>query len=374
MKFTQTLAKLDCSLGHACQFCPDEETCSFDKPYHNKVLIEARLADIGQIIVVLANKGGVGKSTVAANLAAGLGQKGFRVGMADADIHGPNQSRFFGFTGARTRTSYSGLQPMTYQPQGMAHGVKVGSLAFMLEDDTVPVVWRDAYKHDFIHHLIGSFDWGMLDFLIVDMPPGTGNELITLCDMLEGSNLSAVLVSTPQAVAQMDSLKAARFCKERGLPVIGAVENMAGVICPHCAESFHLFPQAGLEAALADMGIKRIAAIPLAAELALGSDRGMPLVCADPDNPVARAFGPVIDAALERARADFGDAAAIGLGEALKDQLEQTDLAGAIEDLPAADRQRIESQLGRLLEEETTRLHDNALRGSAVLNGTNDVP
>ncbi|WP_368484660.1 P-loop NTPase, partial [Salipiger sp. HF18] len=194
------MPKTDCGLGHACQFCPKESSCTLDKPYHNKVLIERRLQEIDQIIVVLANKGGVGKSTVSANLAAGLARNGFRVGVADADIHGPNQSRFFGFSGAKIRTTKAGLQTHGFVADGNAHPVEVGSLAFMLEDDTTPIVWRDAYKHDFIHHLIGSFDWGSLDFLVVDMPPGTGNELITLCDMLEGSNVSAVLVTSPQAV------------------------------------------------------------------------------------------------------------------------------------------------------------------------------
>lgn len=272
----------DCGLGHACQFCPREAECKLDKPHHNKVLIENRLTEIDQIIVVLANKGGVGKSTVSANLAAGLARRGFRVGVADADIHGPNQSRFFGLSGGRTRTTSSGLTPLGFDADGVKHPVRVGSLAFMLEDDTTPVVWRDAYKHDFIHHLIGSFDWGSLDFLVIDMPPGTGNELITLCDMLEGSNASAVLVTSPQAVAQMDSLKAGRFCKERGLPVIGAAVNMAGVLCPNCDQEFHLFPDAGVAEALDRLDIAEIARIPLAPELAMGSDKGEPVVTAMP--------------------------------------------------------------------------------------------
>ena len=356
---------LDCGLGHACQFCPEEMHCTLDKPLHNKRLIETRLEEIGHIIVVLANKGGVGKSTVSANLSAGLARLGFRVGVADADIHGPNQSRFFGFAGGRTRTTYDGLKTLAFEAEGIVHPVKVGSLAFMLEDDSTPVVWRDAYKHDFIHHLVGSFDWGSLDYLVVDMPPGTGNELITLCDMLEGSDVSAVLVTTPQAIAQMDSLKAGRFCKERGLPVIGAVENMAGIVCPHCHEKFHMFPDAGLGKELERLGINHLAAIPLAPELALGSDTGEPVVAAHPDSTVARAFEPVIEAVAAAGRAGFGAAVAHTLGEVFQKNLEDEALISALENLPEGQQNELNEEIAALLGQETGRLCEMTRRNGA---------
>lgn len=349
-----SVPKEDCGLGHACEFCPKEENCTLDKPYHNKVLIETRLEEIDQIIVVLANKGGVGKSTISANLAAGLARDGFRVGVADADIHGPNQSRFFGFAGAKIRTSAGGLDTHDFEADGIEHPIKVGSLAFMVEDDTTPIVWRDAYKHDFIHHLIGSFDWGSLDFMVVDMPPGTGNELITLCDMLEGSNVSAVLVTSPQAVAQMDSLKAGRFCNERGLPVVGAVVNMAGVECPNCHEEFHLFPEAGLDDALKALDIKRLAQIPLAPELALGSDRGEPVVSAAPDTTVARAFAPAIQAVAQLGREDFGQAVAAAMSDVFAENLNSDGLQEALKDLPDGDG--LSRETAELLDLEWARL------------------
>ncbi|MEL6206028.1 MAG: P-loop NTPase [Pseudomonadota bacterium] len=362
MQLGDKLAKLDCTLGHACQFCPEEPTCSLDKPHHNRRLIEARLEEIDQIIVVLANKGGVGKSTVSANLAAGLAQGGFRVGMADADIHGPNQSRFFGFAGRHTRTTHLGLKTHDFTAEGLAHPVKVGSLAFLLAEDTIPVVWRDAWKHDFIHHLIGSFDWGPLDFLIVDMPPGTGNELITLCDMLEGSNVSSVLVTTPQAVAQMDSLKAGRFCRERGLPIIGAVENMAGVVCPHCQGSFQVFPDAGLKDALATLEISRIAQVPLAPELAACSDAGAPVVVAAPESTAARAFAPLVDAVAALGRTEFGGAVARTLEDVFAQNIADREMQAALADLPDAARTALEGEIGALLGGETERLQEAAQR------------
>jgi ATP-binding protein involved in chromosome partitioning len=349
-------AAIDCGLGHACQFCPQEADCPLDRQHHNKVLIEGRLERIDQIVMVLANKGGVGKSTVSANLAAGLAARGFRVGMADADVHGPNQSRFFGFAGAHTRVGHGGLAPHAFAAEGLDHPLRVGSLAFLLADDSTPVVWRDAWKHDFIHHLIGSFDWGPLDFLIVDMPPGTGNELITICDLLEGANLSAVLVSTPQAVAQMDSLKAARFCRERGVPVIGAVENMAGVVCPHCDGAFHVFPEAGLAAALAAQDVSVLASVPLAPEIALGSDSGAPVVLDRPDSVAARAFAPLTEAVAARGRSAMAGAAARGIGDAFSRNLEDDALAAAVDALPEAARGAVDAEIRALLDGEAQRV------------------
>ncbi len=362
MQFGEKLAKLDCALGHACQFCPQEATCGLDKPHHNRRLIEARLEEIDQIVLVLANKGGVGKSTVAANLAAGLATRGFRVGMADADIHGPNQSRFFGFAGQHTRTTHLGLRTLDFTAPSIAHPLRVGSLAFLLSEDTVPIVWRDAWKHDFIHHLIGSYNWGPLDFLIVDMPPGTGNELITLCDMLEGANVSSVLVTTPQAVAQMDSLKAARFCRERGLPVIGAVENMAGVVCPHCAGEFHVFPDAGLGEALAGMDIARVAQIPLAPILAAASDAGAPVVTASPDCAAAQAFEPLVEAVAALGRAEFDGAVARTLEDVFAQNLADGQMQASLAALPEEVRSRLETEIGGLLGSEATRLQEAAQR------------
>lgn len=339
----------DCGRGHACQFCPEEEQCTLDKGKHEKRLIESRLAQIGQIIMVMANKGGVGKSTVSANLAAGLAAEGYRVGVADADIHGPNQSRFFGFVGERIRLSTQGLPPKAFAYAGLKHPVRVGSLAFMMERDDTPIVWRDAYKHDFMHHLIGSFDWGPLDFLVIDMPPGTGNELITLADMLEGHDVAALLATTPQEVALMDSIKAVRFCQERSLPLIGVVENMAGVTCPNCAEHFHVFPRAHLAEALAAADVQSIAQIPLSLKLSTASDCGVPLILAEKDSPEAQAFAPMVKACLAHTQAVFAEAAAQSLHDMRQTQLPETDIEQALSQVPAEQQEALRQQLQDLL-------------------------
>ncbi|WP_422368167.1 P-loop NTPase [Pelagibius sp.] len=363
MALADKLAAIDCGLGYACQFCPQEDVCALDKPHHNRVLIENRLAEIDQIILVLANKGGVGKSTVSANLAAGLAGRGFKVGVADADVHGPNQSRFFGFAGEHVRLGDSGLATRDYADPAMAQPVKVGSLAFLLESDDTPVVWRDAYKHDFVHHLAGSFDWGPLDFLIVDMPPGTGNELITLCDMLEGANVSALLVTTPQAVALMDSMKAARFCHERGLPILGVVENMAGMVCPHCAGEIHIFPNADLESRLAEAAVETVARVPLAIELASASDDGAPLVISAPESAAAKAFAPAVDACAALGRADFDGAVAHALDDVFAENLRADTLEEALAELDPLAQAEMRDAVTSLLGEEAARLHDAASAG-----------
>ncbi len=346
----------DCGLGHACQFCPREPECTLDKPRHEKLLIEARLERIDQIVLVMANKGGVGKSTVSANLAAGLAARGYRVGVADADIHGPNQSRFFGFVGAHVRVSERGLATCDFETAPLAHPIKVGSLAFLMEREDTPIVWRDAYKHDFMHHLIGSFDWGALDFLLVDMPPGTGNELITLCDMLESANVAALLVTTPQEVALMDSLKAARYCQERKLPVLGVVENMSGITCPHCHGEFHLFPREALARRLEETGVQSLTQIPLDPELARGSDTGVPDILARPGGTVAEAFRPVINACVEHAREHFEQAAVHSLNDAFSENLQSPMLEQALEGLAPEQRDALRQELTDMLNIEQQRL------------------
>lgn len=349
----------DCQRGHACQFCPQEPDCVLDKGRHDKLLIESRLAHIDQIILVMANKGGVGKSTVSANLAAGLAARGHRVGVADADIHGPNQSRFFGFVGAHVRLSGQGLDVCRFEEASLAHPIKLGTLAFLMEKDDTPIVWRDSYKHDFMHHLVGSFDWGELDYLVVDMPPGTGNELITLSDMLEGSNVSALLVTTPQEIALMDSLKAVRFCQERAMPILGVVENMSGVVCPHCSGEFHLFPRSALAQRLEEAGVNALARLPLDPELARGSDEGMPDVLGRPQGPVAQALAPAIDACIRHAHESSIENAAHSLHGALEDNLNSAELEASLQGMPDEQREMMRQALKELLGNEQRRLADS---------------
>ena len=350
-------AALDCGYGHACAFCAVESTCELDKPKHNARLLERRLGEIGQVIMVLANKGGVGKSTVAANLAAALAHRGFRVGLGDADIHGPNAAKLLGVHGHRVKVEEVGITPPSYAGSDDGNVVRVGSLHFFLAEDDSPVVWRDAYKFDYVHHMVGSYDWGTLDFFVLDMPPGTGNELITLCDLLEGQALTAVLVTTPQAVALLDALKAARFCRERGVPVAGVVENMAGMVCPHCKGEIEVFPRDPLAASLGPAGLEVLAQLPLSPALAFGSDAGAPIVDRDPDSVEARQFLSLAERFIASAKAAQGDLAVAQVADGLMDEDNRAVLAEALSGLPEnAETADVRRQLQELLDGEHERL------------------
>jgi Mrp family chromosome partitioning ATPase len=279
----------ECGRGHACGFCPVEADCKLDRERHNQAHLERRLGKINWIIPVLANKGGVGKSTVSANLALALAREGYAVGLADADIHGPNAPRLFGLQEERVRVSERGIHAPGVEVPGRG-SLRVGSLAYFLEGRDTPVVWRDAYKHDYIHHMLGSFDWGVLDFLIVDMPPGTGNELITLAEVLKGSNSSALLVSSADAIALQDSLKAARYCQDTNLPLLGLVENYAGTVCPHCGGEFDMFPRAPEIDQFAAQGIETLARLPFTPAIGQGAAAGRP-AAGDPSSPLSDLFG-----------------------------------------------------------------------------------
>jgi ATP-binding protein involved in chromosome partitioning len=278
----------DCGRGHACSFCPKEDSCTLDQSNHSKVHMQERLAKMNWIVPVMANKGGVGKSTVSANLAVALAQLGYAVGLADADIHGPNAARLFGMQDEKVKVTARGVNAPQYEVSGRG-SLRVGSLAFFLEEFDTPVVWRDAYKHDYVHHMLGSFDWGVLDFLIVDMPPGTGNELITLGDVLKGCNTSALLVTSADAIALQDTLKAARYCKESALPVLGLVENYAGTICPHCGGEFDMFPRAPEAELFEQQGISTLARLPFTPAIGAGAAAGSP-IAGDTSSPLHQLF------------------------------------------------------------------------------------
>ena len=292
----------DFGRGHACSFCPQEASCTLDKDQHSRSHIEQRLAKMNWIIPVLANKGGVGKSTVSANLAVALAREGYAVGLADADIHGPNAARLFGLQEERVKVSERGVHAPSYDIPGRG-SLKIGSLAFFLEQADTPVVWRDAYKHDYIHHMLGSFDWGVLDFLIVDMPPGTGNELITLGDVLKGCNTSGILVSSADAIALQDTLKAARYCKDTALPLLGLVENYAGTICPHCGGEFDMFPRAPEVDNFEQQGIETLARLPFTPAIGNGAAAGHP-VAGDESSPLAALFSELARSCRDRLLAE----------------------------------------------------------------------
>jgi Mrp family chromosome partitioning ATPase len=234
--------------------------------------------------MVMSGKGGVGKSTVATNLAVALSQDGFHVGLLDADIHGPNIAKMLGTESRVVEGSGRGMIPVEVLPS-----LKVISMAFFIGDPDNPVVWRGPLKHNAISQFVGEVEWGNLDFLIADLPPGTGDEPLSVAHVIKDVD-GAVIVTTPQDVALLDSRKAVIFSRMLGIPVIGIVENMSGLICPHCYKEISLFKKGGGEKAARDLKVPFLGRIPIDPEMVTDCDRGMPFVRSHPDSEATRAF------------------------------------------------------------------------------------
>ena len=196
---------------------------------------------IQNTLMVLSGKGGVGKSTIAVNLAAGLAARDRQVGILDIDLHGPSVPKLLKLEGAQIRgTTANGMVPVRY-----SDNLKVLSIEFLVQEDPgEAVIWRGPMKHRMIKQFIGEADWGDLDFLVVDAPPGTGDEPLSICQMAPPRS-KAIIVTTPQEIALKDVRKSIRFCKSLGMPVMGIIENMSGFVCPGCGEVYDLFKRGG---------------------------------------------------------------------------------------------------------------------------------
>jgi ATP-binding protein involved in chromosome partitioning len=224
---------------------------------------------------------------VAANLAVSLAGKGYEVGILDADIHGPNIPKMLGLDKEKIIGISQGMLPVPLYPN-----LKVLSMAFLLPNTDSPVVWRGPMKHNVFQQFLGEAEWGNLDYLIVDLPPGTGDEPLSIAHLI-GQVDGSVIVTTPQEVALLDSRKAVVFSRMVHVPVIGIVENMSGFKCPHCGKEIDLFKVGGGEKAALELQVPFLGRIPLDPEIVQNCDRGKPFVVAEPDFPAAKAFGEI---------------------------------------------------------------------------------
>ncbi|MHA6288793.1 Mrp/NBP35 family ATP-binding protein [Maricaulis sp. CAU 1757] len=244
-----------------------------------------------RIIAVASGKGGVGKSTVAANIAVALAQDGLKVGLVDADIYGPSAPRLFGLTDVPgLRKTDKGVQPVE------AHGVKLVSMGFVVKPGA-PVIWRGPMVQGAIRQFLTDTEWGEADVIILDMPPGTGDAQLAIAQDLPVDG--AVIVSTPQDLALDDARKAMALFEQTHVPLLGMVENMSVFLCPHCGGTSHIFGEGGVKTEAEAIGLAYLGEIPLHPELRQCSDEGRP--AALDDTPVGRAFRQVARAALEAA-------------------------------------------------------------------------
>jgi ATP-binding protein involved in chromosome partitioning len=240
---------------------------------------------LGRVLAISSGKGGVGKSTVSANLAAALARAGHRVGLMDADIYGPNVPRMMGVSD-KPPVVGGKIQPLS------AHGVKLMSLGFIVERDA-PAIWRGPIIMKIIQQFLRDVDWGELDFFLVDLPPGTGDAQLSLAQTIHLHG--AVIVTTPQQVATGDSLRGAKMFEKVGTPVLGVVENMSYYVCEHCGEKSELFLSGGGERLAEELSVPLLGQIPLQAGLAALADAGQPIVVAAPDSPGGRALRAIAD-------------------------------------------------------------------------------
>ena len=262
-----------------------------ERKTYDETKVTKNLSKIKHKILVLSGKGGVGKSTVSANLAVTLSEKGYNVGILDIDIHGPSIPKMLGIENKRPESSEieGEFAPVNYSPK-----LKVMSMGFLLQDRDSPVIWRGPLKMTVIKQLIGDFNWGNLDFLIVDIPPGTGDEPLSIAQLIPNCD-GAIIVTTPQDVALVSVRKSINFVKKMNMPIIGIVENMSGFKCPHCGKSIDIFKTGGGIKASKDFDVPFLGKIPLDPNIVKTGDSGEPFVIKNKDSETSKAFLTIVE-------------------------------------------------------------------------------
>ena len=250
--------------------------------------VREQLSKIKYKILVMSGKGGVGKSTVAVNIAIGLSLQDFMVGLLDVDLHGPNIPKMLGARDLRLSRKPDGkIGAIKYSPN-----LKFLSIEPLLPSEDSAVIWRGPLKHSAIRQFIGDIDWGELDYLIIDAPPGTGDEPLTVAKTIPDAYV--VIVTTPQEVSLIDVRKSIRFCQKTKMRILGIVENMSGFICPHCGKPIDLFKKGGGEKLAQELGLRFLGRIPIDPRVVDTGDTGRPFIAAYPESPTAKAFEELI--------------------------------------------------------------------------------
>ena len=284
-------------MSNACKSCPsasasggcssghDPKSCG-TKPEDEK--IAQTLARIKHKIVVLSGKGGVGKSTVSSNIAIALAQAGKKVGLLDVDIHGPSIPRLLSLQDAKPHIEPDHMEPVPYNSN-----LGVMSLGFLIPDKETAVIWRGPMKLGLIKQFVRDVDWGDLDYLVTDCPPGTGDEPLAVLQTF-GPEALAVIVTTPQGVAIDDVRRSVTFCNQLGNPVLGIVENMSGFVCPNCKTTHDIFNSGGGEALAKEMNVPFLGRIPMDPEVVRSGDEGYPFMKVQGDTPTGQALAKIV--------------------------------------------------------------------------------
>jgi ATP-binding protein involved in chromosome partitioning len=254
--------------------------------------LKQNMSKIKHKIAVMSGKGGVGKSTVTVNLAMAFAMQGHvdRVGILDADIHGPSIPKILGLKGH----GFQVLGPGVVIPAIGPLGIRVVSMDFLLPNDETPVIWRGPLKMRAIQQFLADITWGELDFLFVDLPPGTGDEPLSVVQLIPDMD-GVIIVTIPSDVSQAVVRKAVTFAKELRVPVIGVIENMSGFVCPKCGTRVDIFKTGGGRKIAEDLGVPFLGSIPIDPQICADSDEGVPFIVRHPDSPASKAFMDIVE-------------------------------------------------------------------------------
>ncbi len=247
------------------------------------------LENIKHVIIVISGKGGVGKSTVSSNLAEALSMQGYLTGIMDLDITGPNIPKMFHVEDEKLVVDDNSL----LVPVDVPPSLKVMSMAFLLPSKDSAIMWRGPVRSSAVQQFIEDVNWGPLDYLIIDMPPGTGDEALSIIQLIPKAD-GTIIVTTPQEVSLLDAKKSVTFSALAKIPIIGLVENMSGFVCPHCGEVTDIFKSGGGEDAANHLGIKFLGRVPIEPGVVVSGDKGMPIVIAEPESASAKAFNGIV--------------------------------------------------------------------------------
>jgi ATP-binding protein involved in chromosome partitioning len=254
-----------------------------------KEALRQNMAKIANKIIVLSGKGGVGKSTVAVNLAISLAEKKYKTGLLDIDIHGPSVPKLLNLEKKTLEVANEKILPVEYNEY-----LKVMSIGFMLGNRDDAVIWRGPLKMGIIKQFLTDVDWGTLDYLVIDSPPGTGDEPLSIGQLIENPK-SAIIVTTPQDIALIDVRKSITFCRKLNLPIAGVVENMSGFVCPNCGKTTDIFKTGGGERMAMDMGIPFLGSIPIESQIAIDGDSGKPFTGKSSAGNAQKNFAQIVE-------------------------------------------------------------------------------
>ncbi|MGA3083631.1 MAG: Mrp/NBP35 family ATP-binding protein [Thermodesulfobacteriota bacterium] len=260
-----------------------------------KAKIRENMALIKNKLLVLSGKGGVGKSTVAVHLAVALSNRGFLTGLLDVDFHGPSIPKMMGLSSQKVTAEGGFLKPIAFN-----ENLRVISMASILGDQDTAVIWRGPRKGGAIRQLLGDVLWGPLDFLVIDAPPGTGDEPLSIAQSIP--DVRAIVVTTPQQVAIEDVRRSLRFLDKVSLPIVGVIENMSGLICPHCRQEIDLFKYGGGEALAREWRVPFLGRIPIDPDLVSEADAGRPYFQGHEDSAVVLAINRIVDEVVNQRR------------------------------------------------------------------------